>query len=315
MNRQLVLYFDNCVFSELLKPDAAALRESLATFPHRIAFSDVHICEMWRNHEDYSALLNELDAVFVRNPGQAHNRHDVISSLDPALPEERFADHLEFLPVYNAFEAMFAPMHHLLGGKRDKSMGQIAKETEAEISVALKQLLNTEPGNDFTGLYDTLEETTECLASIEVSDGWTKIDAQVAAARQGDPMRAMNPLEKVYHVLSKLDETERQKFIEEYPEKFAQLRLLNTGELTGFASALFGMGLTKQKGLFSGPRQKQKFAAQFRDAQHIEEASRCDWFITFDQGASELAASTFAYSGFPTQTVLLKNTGHAPSRL
>ena len=275
--------------------------------PHRIAFSDVHIAEMRSNYKEYSTLLNELDAVFVRNPGQIHERYDPISSLDPAEPEERFANYFELSTANEAFDAMLAPMHHFMGGRREKSMDQVAAETEGAISNSLINLLGFEPDGNSGEISNALKSGTKSLASIEVSEVWQTIDAQVSAAREGDPMREMDPVEKVHHVLSKLGETDRRGFIEEFPEKFAQLRVLKTGELTGFAFALFGMGLTKRKGKFSGPRQTQKFAAQFRDAQHIEEASRCDCFITFDRDASELAASALRYAGFPTQILLLKN--------
>lgn len=306
MSRQLVLYLDNCVFSNLLKTDNLGLRKSFGSLPHRIAFSDVHVREMRDNHEEYSALLKELDAVFVRNPGQVHGRHDRISSLDPAIPEERFAAHFEFLSAFNAFDSMLKPMHHLLGGRRDKSIDQIARETEGEISEALEELLAHEPEGHFAPNLSPLREATEYLTSIEAAKGWEAIDDQVSASRDGDPMREMNPFEKVLHVLSKLDEAERHKFMELYPERFAQLRVLKVGDLAGFAFALFSMGLTKRKGIFSGKHQTQNFAAQFRDAQHIEEASRCDWFVTSDLGASELAASTLGYAGFPTRTILLR---------
>lgn len=307
MKRQLVLYLDNCVFSELLKPEATAMRRDFGALPHRIAFSDIHIAEMRTNHEEYTTLLNELDAVFVRNPGQVHERHDRISSLDPAVPEERFANYFEFSPAYEAFYEMLAPMHHLMGGGREKTMDQIAKETERAVSNSLTKLLGSELVGNSVEISNALKGATESLTSIDVSDTRKSVEAQVSAVREGDPMREMDPIEKVHHVLSKLGKIEQRGFLDKYPEKFAQLRTLKTGELSGFAFALFGMGLTKRKGKFAGSRQSQKFAAQFRDAQHIEEASRCDCFITFDQDASALAASTFAYAGFPTQTILLKN--------
>lgn len=282
------------------------MRENFTSFTHRIAFSDVHIFEMQGNHEEYSTLLNELDAVFVRNPGQINRLYNPISSLDPAVPEERFAENFKFNSAYNAMEAMLAPIHHVLGGRREISMEQIADEAEANIAKELKQLLSSQSDGDHTEIWKSLEKTTASLASIEAAKGWQKRDAQVSAARLGDPMREMDPVEKVHHVLSKLDETERPWFTELYPEKFAQLRVLKSGELAGFALALFAMGLTKQKGFFTGSRQEQNFAAQFRDTRHIEEASRCDVFMTYDQDARELAASTFAYAGFPTKTILLR---------
>ncbi|WP_457648408.1 hypothetical protein [Profundibacter sp.] len=118
MNRQLVLYLDNCVFSELLKPDSAGLRKNFAALPHRLAFSDIHIVEMRNNHHEYTALLKELDAVFIRNPGAIHGRYHPISSLDSADPELRFSEYFQSAPALEAFEEMLPPLHHLLGGAR-----------------------------------------------------------------------------------------------------------------------------------------------------------------------------------------------------
>lgn len=305
MKRQFVLYLDTCVFSELLKPDAIALRQLFGASPDRIAFSDVHIAEMRANHKEYAILLNELDAVFVRNPGQVHGRHDRISSLDPAVPEERFAKFFDNSPAYEAIFEMLAPIHHVMGGMREKTMDQVATETEGAVLNSLIKLFGSEPVGNLVDLSTALKRGTESLTSINVTEIRKAVADQFSAARVGDPMREMNPIERVHHVLSKLDQEGKRCFVDKYPEKFAQLRVLETGDLSSFAFALFGMGLTKRKGKFTGPRQSQNFAAQFRDSQHIEEASRCDCFITFDEDASVLAASTFAYAGFPTQTIIL----------
>ena len=115
----------------------------------------------------------------------------------------------------------------------------------------------------------------------------------------------MGPIDRVDHVLSMLNQQENDVFLTQYPRHFAQLRNLSVGEITGFAFYLFSLGLISRKGKFSGSRQLQKFNAQFRDALHIEEASRCDVFLTFDKDASDLAASTLSYAGFSTQVVLL----------
>jgi len=179
-------------------------------------------------------------------------------------------------------------------------MEKVAIKTERAVSNSLRELLGSESVGNSIKIFHDLKGETESLASIDVSETWKALDDQVSAAREGDPMRDMDPIEKVRHVLSKLSEIEKFGFMDKYPEKFAQLRNLETGDLSGFAFALFGMGLTKRKGKFTGPRKSQNFAAQFRDAQHIEEASRCDCFITFDKDASVLAASTFAYAEFPT---------------
>src|SRR3990167_5012200 len=98
----------------------------------------------------------------------------------------------------------------------------------------------------------------------------------------------------------------RAKFSGNMPKNFARIKNLCNGDLAGFVMLLFALGLVKGKGVLAGKQQERKFSAQFRDAMHIEEASRCDCFITYDKDASDLAAATFSYAGFPTKSVLLK---------
>lgn len=310
MERQLVLYLDNCVFSRMLEPESIGFRKAVASLPHRVAFSNVHIIEMMNNSDKYTELLEELNAIFVRNPGDEHNRYHPISSLDLGDPYQRFADHVEIAPAYDAFEAMLSPMQHFLGGQRELEMAQIADTTGARIKSSLGKLFISIDSEfldvSATLLHPQIDDTTKIISGLNVEDSWKKMDAQVKAARDGDPMRNMGSAEKIEHLISSLDSADKDAFIAKFPRNFAQQRILENAELTSFAFTLFTLGLTKRKGVFSGPNQERKFAAQFRDAMHIEEASRCDCFITMDKGAFELAAATFVYAGFTTQAILLQ---------
>lgn len=310
MEKQLVLYLDNCVFSTMLDPKHEQIRRAFANCYHRIAFSHVHLMEMHGEISEHAQLLEELDALFVRNPGEENKVYHPICSLDLGDSRSRLTDHREFAPAYAAFEAMLSPLQHWIGGRKDKELEDIASETGDAIKKALNELvspfINMLPPNAGATLKMGVDQTTVELGMLNARESSDWFTAQAQQARTGDPMREMDPVEKVEFIFSFLSPDELQPLQSMFPRSFAQKRILNSGEVAAFASTLFAMGLTKRRGIFNGPQQEKKFAAQFRDALHIEEASRCDVFVTIDQGAAELAASTLSYAGFSTNVVLMK---------
>ena len=314
--REQIAYLDQNVYSKLLDADIAPWKDVLRQAGLRFAFSDVHLYEMRNRPADYARLLTELDAVFLRNPSAEHNIHARISCIEPGDAARRFAEHQESSGIWDAFEAMLGPLHHLCGGQRDRDMQDIAHETETTM---VEHLLSRLPAEDaqlrdafrlsFAG---RIAQSTDELGKIDPAEDWEKLDALRDHARRGDPMRNMRALEKVHHLLSGLPEEERKAFVELYPEKFAQTRSISTGELVGLSMALFSMGLVRLKGYFGGNQQHSKFASQVRDARHIEEAARCDMFVTFDKDAAELAEATFAYAGLSTKTLVLQRPPPEP---
>lgn len=310
MERQHSLYLDNCVYSNMLDPSLKWLQRGFANSGHRVAFSDIHLREMQNNSDEYAKLLEELDAIFVRNAAAGENRYHPISSLDLGEPYRRFSDYRDFAPAFAAFDAMLSPLHYLLGGQKDACVDRIADSTGTRIKSSIDELLLS-IGEDLTGgaseeFEAKIDAASNIIRSLDPEESWKFFDSQVKIAREGDLMRNMQPIEKVNFLISCLPSSQQDELKELFPEKFAQKRNLEVGELSGFSMILFSLGLTKRKGIFSGPRQERKFAAQYRDAMHIEEASRCDCFVTLDQGAFELSAAAFAYAGFNTRSVLLK---------
>ncbi|MEX5561978.1 hypothetical protein SM764_01030 [Pseudophaeobacter sp. 1A16562] len=310
MKQQLVYYLDNCVYSKMLEPDFDWLLNSFLAGDNRVAFSDVHLEEMQDNCANYARLLQRLDALFIRNPGVLHGEYHHICSLDECDIERRFIEHADFRTANQALYAMLAPMQHLLGGQKDATISDIAEGTASEVSDLLSQLVGDHVDKISRSavrekIKAALAGSSEKLTSIDAEKSRLIVETQFQATRHGDPMRDMDPTEKVAHLFSTLDEESRDEIEEKYPLHFATKRPLASGELTVFSFLLFTLGLTKRKGKFSGTRQLQKFAAEFKDAMHIEEASRCDFFFTFDEDASRLAASALSYAGFPTQVVHL----------
>lgn len=301
---QGVLYLDNCVFSKMFEPEYQFLKRAFLKLPHRVAFSHVHLNEMKGNHEAYSELLCELDAVFIVNSG-ASGACRSISSLEIGDPFQRFSQHLELAAAEEAMMAMLLPFQHLLGGARDKGMQTIADASAKQIEDSLVQYLS-ESGIDPQNFdFSQLDEVSKNLKSIDVQEFWNWGDVQFTAARSGDPMRDMSAVEKVNFLFSLLLHEEREALVQHYPVNFARERAFDCEDLIGFSFLLFQLGLTKRKGIFSGKHQERKFKAQFQDVRHIEAASRCNAFITFDKGAFELASVIFGYSGISTETTLL----------
>jgi len=112
--------------------------------------------------------------------------------------------------------------------------------------------------------------------------------------------------EVVSYMISCLDEADRREIERLYPRGFwSKLDGREEGALAGFAFMLFWMGLIREKHVKKGdPKCRSKrFLGQFRDCNHIEMASRCAMFVTFDKRAARLAKAVYSYAGVPTQVV------------
>ncbi|ATX64456.1 hypothetical protein BG454_00250 [Roseinatronobacter bogoriensis subsp. barguzinensis] len=70
---------------------------------------------------------------------------------------------------------------------------------------------------------------------------------------------------------------------------------------------LFALGIVRDRRVSSKGRARREkhFLGQFRDCQHIEAASRCAAFITFDKGAARLAGAAYAHAGVKTAVCFL----------
>ena len=317
MNKQLLLYLDNCVYSHFLDPKLRELKHGFLNCGHRLAFSPVHLTEMAQNQHKYAELLAEIDALFVSDPGAINGRYNNVAALESANPHQRFEENRAILPSTRAIEEMLAPFHHLLGGLNDKSFEEVVRSTTRKLeSYVAQELQNSEvsPPNQFHNeLQRKLNDGMNSLLRADFEKTRTAVKSQVEAARIGDPMRNMDPISRVDFLFSTLQREQETAIKDVFPINFARKNPIEKGDITSFAFMLFSIGLTKRKAIFSGPHQQKKFAAQFRDAMHIEEASRCDFFITFDAGAADLAAATFAYAGIPTGVAHLKLTPNSES--
>ena len=110
-------------------------------------------------------------------------------------------------------------------------------------------------------------------------------------------------------VFNRLDHADQEQFEQFFPHRFwADVDGRVEGNLTGFAFLLFILGIVRDRRVSSKGRARREkhFLGQFRDCQHIEAASRCAAFITFDKDAARLAKATYAYAGVATQVIWLE---------
>ncbi len=110
-------------------------------------------------------------------------------------------------------------------------------------------------------------------------------------------------------VFNRLDHAEQEQFENLFPRRFwADVDGREEGSLAGFAFLLFILGIVRDPRVSKKGRARREkhFRGQFRDYQHIEAASRCAAFITFDKGAGRLAKAVYAYAGVRTEVICLE---------
>ncbi len=107
----------------------------------------------------------------------------------------------------------------------------------------------------------------------------------------------------VSYVFSCLDDAEQTEIQQQFPPGFwSKPEDRKDGALAGFAFMLFFMGIVRDGRVRRKERKRREkhFLGQFRDCLHIEEASRCAVFLTFDVGAARLAKAVYSYAGVAT---------------
>jgi len=118
--------------------------------------------------------------------------------------------------------------------------------------------------------------------------------------------------EVVEYLFNCLDSEERDCLLQQFPRGFwSDIPQRKVGDLAGFSFMLFMMGLTREKKVKSKgiSKRKKHFISQFRDCRHIEIASRCAVFVTFDGSAARLASAAYAYAGAKTMVIHLMEKG------
>lgn len=298
------IYLDNCVFSELLKPEGRNLRKRLRELPHRILYSHVNIYEMRNNQHEYSELLEELGALKVQNPGAIDHVRKRIAAFE-YIDRKNIFEEVAGPVCIDDFEEMLNLLHYNLGGQKEQNWPRLVQSLESHLTKLLQEIHDYLPDDQRDILLKHIQDGAENLLNGDLNAISELRVQQVLRARKGDPMRSLGPNERVEYLISTLSDADRKEFTEDFPANFAKFTEIPAGKISGFAMCLFGLGLTSHNKMFSGLRQKEKFHAQWRDTLHIEMASHADCFVTIDSDAFVLARSTFAYAGLETQPILL----------
>lgn len=304
-----LIYLDQNIFSTMLQPERGQFRRVFQNLPARLVISDTHFREMRGRPRDYADLLNSFDChllVQQIEPGSSEclaNRATLIE-LHNAL--SHLEDQQIFAPIRDGFEDLFGLFHYWMGADRSLEYPQAMQRTRGRLKASLSAILTDVPALLVADILKQVDAVETSPFPGDMKKIWQGMDMQISAARTGDPMRDMTPLERVDFVLSKLPGDERAQFLQQYPFQFATARPLTVGELAGLSLAFFTMGAVKTKGIISGNRSERRFAAQMRDTHHIEAAAYSDAFLTADQDAAILAAMTYAHAGVATEALIYR---------
>ena len=311
-------YLDQNVFSRLQDGEAAqerllAFREASTRRNIALVYSAIHVeeCRGSDRPEVFVNILEGLSAQFLEKPGATDTTFTLTSNRarELILADTNFED--ETTRVMNT---LLSVMQFYLGWLGEVETEDLHNELIEEISRYWQRLENEFPYALPTSLLHGKNQLLESIKSLPLDS--IRDDSQEMQKRfrerlpknyaQLDDIPAN---EAANYLISRIEDPVQRKINSDFPPHFwSKAEDRKEGSLAGFAFMLFALGLirdprTKRK---DRNHRQQHFLGQFRDCQHIEEASRCDAFVTFDRGAARLAKAAYAYAGVRTQVIHLE---------
>lgn len=317
-DQKLPIYIDQNVLSGLQEDRAErqSLLDILEVMRREncfLIYSDVHVqeCRASSKPSVFADILAEISAYYFENA------HDV-SSLELTLKGANahsliLRDRDVAEDAGKLLERIMTPIQFSMGWLSDSDERELKTEMVEEVEEFFATVRSELP----TGFRSEIKDGERAVVDQIESLDWAKLS--------DDSMHAYGKLrEKLPANLAQLDEVpanevaakviaefegiERETIDEIYPQGFwCDPDKRQYGSLSGFAFMLFLMGVVRDRRVRKGAPQKrlQHLLGQWRDCQHIEIASRCQAFITFDKDAARLAKAVYAYSGTKTEVIHL----------
>ena len=312
-----LVYLDQNVLSRLRQgePGSDLLRGSLNKMGAQGAifvYSMIHVDESRASGrpEAFVEALNAISAWYIE-PHTHDDRRVTLSSGRAA--ELILADQDILHEAARAMENLLKPMHFTMGwldGVDANSLREELVDRVNEFWAILEVDLTEENKAQLAdGKRAMLDATTEM--PLEKVRGEADVWFDRIRTRLPENHAQLNaiPADQVIEfVLGLLDDPDRDEFLKLHPRGFwTDAAGREEGNLTGFAFMLFALGIVRDRRVSSKGRARREkhFLGQFRDCQHIEAASRCAAFITFDKGAARLAGAAYAHAGIKTEVCLL----------
>jgi hypothetical protein len=311
-------YLDQNVLSKLREgePGSDLLRGALNKMGAQgvmFVYSMVHVDESRASGrpEAFVEALNAISAWYIEP--QAHDDHRVALSSGRA-EELILADGDLLHQASRTMENLLKPMQFAMGwldGVDETSLREELIEGVIEFWDALEMELPEKNRVQLTGGKRAMLEAISDIP-LEKVRGEAEVSFDRIRTRLPENYAQLDavPADQVVEfVFGLLDDPDRDEFLKLYPRGFWTDAVgREEGNLTGFAFLLFALGIVRDKRVSSKGRARREkhYLGQFRDCQHIEAASRCAAFITFDKGAARLAKATYAYAGAATQVICLE---------
>lgn len=316
-NNPRMVYLDQNVLSKLREGDPASddLRGSLSQLSMHGAvfvYSMIHVaeCRASSSPDAFVRALDALPAWFIEpsaagghNVTLSHGRAEELILASPDITHE----------TSRRMEDLLKPMHFAMGWLGGVDAACLRKEMVQGIDEFWGTLEGELPSEMHDWLIEGKKTILDAISGMlleeirkERNDWIERVRSQLPENyAQLDAVPAENVVEWVFN---KLDHADQEQFEQFFSHRFwADVDGRVEGKLTGFAFLLFILGIVRDRRVSSKGRARREkhFLGQFRDCQHIEAASRCAAFITFDKGAARLTKATYAYAGVATQVIWL----------
>ena len=324
MEPNWTLYLDQCVISDLRTGGAHSdtLREVFSrTEGCAFVYSDIHVREILLSGKPlpFIEALEDIGACHLLAVETIEALSSRSAALSPNVVREKIPEEIDSgvarQLALEKLQRLLAPLHNCAGGTMSldseretviAGLGAYVDDVEQEMSAL------TPPGGDIEPLLAEIQEQRRAaeaqMRSLdtqkmqqEAHDFQKEFARSLAKAKLDDV-----PDEEIAAILlSKLPD---RTWVENtYPEGFGR-EAMSCGEITGFAYMLFTLGVGRLNRPMKGGGEEfvRRLYSQFRDCEHIEQAIRCNTFMTKDNGAASLAKAVYSYAGVPNQVIQLK---------
>jgi len=313
----LPVYLDQNAFSALQQgkteqPELLEILKALSKSGAIYIYSMVHVeeCRASSRPKEFAAIIDDLPAYLIEpskltsgNLTLVPNRARELILAKPDITDQA-------TKVIEDLVRMFQFTAGWLGQlKAHQLMEEVVRNMDHFWSIAKADV----PDDFHFLLQDSRNEMADTIGDIPL--GKYKCETELWQSKLRDRLPRnyaqlddMPAEDVVTFIISCFDNPEQKEIRKQFPKNFwSKLDNREEGKMVGFAFMLFMAGLIRDSRVKKKDRKRRErhFLAQFRDCQHIENASYCVAFVTFDKGAARLAKSAYSYAGVATEVVHL----------
>ncbi|SFL26521.1 hypothetical protein SAMN04488518_1356 [Pseudovibrio ascidiaceicola] len=313
--RKFIIYLDQNILSNLREGEPAR-DELLRTLKHYqkhepiFVYSQVHVeeCRAFHDPDQFVRVIDEIKGFYIQPSERFEHNFEIspnrakdlmLSKPDLASKAQEYISELLVLAQY------------VVGWLGKLESKELQQELEKSIDLLVPELQR-----ETFGLLDVVSFRQILLESLRSID----LDKHKSDALHQQPQTTCEWNERfnqidnlasdnvVEFIFSELGDEAKRRLIDTFPQKnWPNGPYANNGALVGLTFLLFTQGVGRDPKVKKGNQstRRKRFRAQFRDCRHIEEAARCDLFLSNDSGAIKLAQAAYAYAGVSTEARVL----------